>query len=85
MKIIINSEIDYEVRTTTLKGINLEEIGAWINSLIGKPKKYVIQNFNSKNKLIDSRLQNEREFSKEELEEFKEAIKKYYEKVEIRV
>ena len=84
LNLIINSGIDYEVRTTAVRNYNnLEKIGEWLNNF--KIKKYVIQNFVIRDKLIDNNFKEIKQYSEEELNEIKEAIKRYYEKVEIRV
>src|SRR3989344_5901605 len=84
LRIIINSGIDYEVRTTAVRNYNnLEKIGKWLSNF--KIKKYVIQNFVIRDKLIDNNFKKIKQYSEEELNEIKDSIKKYYEKVEIRV
>ena len=84
LNLIINSGIDYEVRTTAVRNYNnLEKIGEWLNNF--KIKKYVIQNFVIRDKLIDNNFKEIKQYSEEELNEIKDSIKKYYEKVEIRV
>jgi len=84
LRIIINSGIDYEVRTTAVRNYNnLEKIGKWLSNF--KIKKYVIQNFVIRDKLIDNNFKKIKQYSEEELNEIKEVIKEYYEKVEIRV
>ena len=84
LRIIINSGIDYEVRTTAVRNYNnLEKIGKWLSNF--KIKKYVIQNFVIRDKLIDNNFKKIKQYSEEELNEIKEVIKEYYEIVEIRV
>ena len=84
LNLIINSGIDYEVRTTAVRNYNnLEKIGKWLSNF--KIKKYVIQNFVIRDKLIDNNFKKIKQYSEEELNEIKEVIKEYYEKVEIRV
>jgi pyruvate formate lyase activating enzyme len=90
IKIIANSNIDYEFRTTCVSGYHpkeaIEKIGEWVVNLAGKkPKKYFIQNFvNRKSGLIDDKFSNIEELSKENLEVLRMTAEKYFEKVEIR-
>ena len=88
MKIIMNSGLDYEFRTTVIRGYHdtekLRKIGKWINSL-GKAKKYVIQNFIPRQgKLVDKKFEKVVSFEDNELDEMKKAVSDYFEKVEIR-
>jgi len=77
------SRIDYEVRTTAIRGYNdLEEIGKWLDKF--KIKKYVIQNFTSRDKLIDNKFKEIKQYNNKELEYMKSKIEKYFEKVEFR-
>ena len=88
MKIIINSGLDYEFRTTVIRGYHntekLRKTGKWISSF-GKAKKYVIQNFIPRDsKLIDKKFEKIVPFEDNELDEMKKAVSDYFEKVEIR-
>jgi len=88
MKIIMNSGLNYEFRTTVIRGYHntekLRKIGKWINSL-GKAKKYVIQNFIPRQgKLVDKKFEKVVSFEDNELDEMKKAVSDYFEKVEIR-
>ena len=89
-KAIANSGIDYEFRTTVVRGLhnpeNLKKIGEWLCHVLNKkPKKFVIQNFVArKENLIDKKFEKIRSFEEEELQGFKEAVSDYFEKVEIR-
>jgi len=88
IQIIINSGLDYEFRTTVIRGYHnpekLKKIGEWVNSL-GKAKKYVIQNFiPRKGKLVDKKFEKINPFEDNELEEMKKAVSDYFEKTEVR-
>ncbi len=88
MKIIINSGLDYEFRTTVIKGYHdaekLRKIGEWISSF-GKAKKYVIQNFIPReDKLVDEKFEKIIPFEDNKLDEMKKAVSGYFEKTEIR-
>ena len=88
MKIIINSGLDYEFRTTIIRGYHdtekLRKIGEWISRL-GKAKKYVIQNFIPREgKLVDKKFEKIIPFEDNELDEMKKAVSPYFKIVEIR-
>ncbi|MDD5086559.1 MAG: anaerobic ribonucleoside-triphosphate reductase activating protein [Candidatus Nanoarchaeia archaeon] len=89
IKTIVNSGIDYELRTTVIRGYHdpekIKKIGKWINKLAGKPKKYYIQNFIPREgKLVDEKFEKISPFENEEIEEMKKAAIPYFEKVELR-
>jgi len=89
IKIIFNSGINYGFRTTVIRGYHdpekIKKIGKWINNLVGKPKKYCIQNFIPREgKLVDDKFEKIKPFEDEELEDIKEAAMPYFEKVEVR-
>jgi pyruvate formate lyase activating enzyme len=89
IKIIAKSNLDYEFRTTVIRGYHdsekIKEIGEWVNNLVGKPKKYYIQNFIPREgKLVDDKFEKIKPFEDEELEDIKEAAMPYFEKVEVR-
>lgn len=88
IKILINSNIEHEFRTTAVKGYHDKEIlgniGKWLGSF-GKIKKYIIQNFIAREgKLIDKEFEKIKSFNEQELEGIREKVKEYFEKVEIR-
>ena len=90
IKILTHSQIDYELRTTVVRGFHnfeiIKNIGIWINDITKiKPKRYVIQNFiPRKNKLIDKKFEDIEEFKDVELNEFKNLAEDYFEEVIIR-
>ncbi len=90
IKVILNSGIDYEFRTTLIPGFHdskvLDNIGKWLykNSKV-KIKKYVLQNFvPRKGKMIDKDFQDNGSFSYEELVNMKYLCRDYFEVIEIR-
>ena len=90
IKIISDSGIDYEFRTTILKEFhnkeNVKKISKWVNNILGKkPKKYILQGFKNQGKLIDKDLLKEKSVCEDDLLEIMEEIKDDFEKVEIRV
>lgn len=81
INILINSSIDYEFRTTIIKGIHDIEKIKEILELIGTKSKYYIQNFRLSENVIDKNLQS---FSNEELEEIENEIRKKYKLAKVR-
>ncbi len=81
--LIKNSEIDYEFRTTVLPELHtredLKKIGEWLK----RSKSFAIQNFRP-GKCLDPSYNKKKGFSKEELEDFRLMVEKYFEKVEVR-
>jgi len=83
IKIIINSKIDYEFRTTLVKNYhNIDWFKKVVNQ-ISKAKKYCLQNYNSWNTL-DKNF-DWKSFSEKELLEFKNIASNYVENCEIRI
>lgn len=76
IEIIMNSGIDYEFRTTFVKGIHTIEDGEKITSMIKGAKKYYIQNFRS-GKTIDKTLDSSNSFTVEELKNILRGAKKH--------
>jgi pyruvate formate lyase activating enzyme len=90
IKLIIKSKIDYEFRTTILKRFHdkeeLEKIGKWIIKLTKgkKPKKYFLQGFVNKGKLIDEDFRSEPNVYENYLKELKPVAEEFFGKVGIR-
>jgi pyruvate formate lyase activating enzyme len=82
--LIKNSGIDYEFRTTAVPGLHeegdFEKIGKWLEG----SKKYVLQAFEDKGKILDPRLTKRINGKKLDLEQIAKKIEKYFGKVEIR-
>jgi pyruvate formate lyase activating enzyme len=82
--LIRNSGIDYEFRTTAVPSLHEEkdflEIGEWLKG----SKKYVLQAFEDKGKILDPRLKKKIKGKKMDLEKIAKKLKKYFEKIEIR-
>lgn len=90
IKIICNSNLDYEFRTTVVPNIhNKEEIkslGIWINSLVKeKPKKYFLQGFKNMGKFINKKCKKEKNTSEKHLDDLRKTSKQYFKQIEIRV
>jgi pyruvate formate lyase activating enzyme len=83
IKIIMDSGLDYEFRTTYVKPLHSLESAEGIGQMIKGAKNYYIQNFRP-GKTIDPTLTKENSFTTKELEQIKKIIKKYVEDVQIR-
>jgi len=83
IKIIMDSGLDYEFRTTYVKPLHSFESAEEIGKMIKGAKNYYIQNFRS-GKTINPTLTKENSFTTKELEQIKEVIEKYVENVQIR-
>lgn len=83
IKIIMNSGLDYEFRTTYVKSLHSLESADEIGKMIKGAKNYYIQNFRP-GKTIDPTLTRENSFTTRELEQIKEVIEKYVKNVQIR-
>lgn len=81
--IIRNTGIDYEFRSTILPKLHSKEdilaIGKWLKG----SKRYFLQQFRPE-KTLDKKLQKENPYSIEQLREFSEILKPFFEKVEVR-
>ena len=83
IKIIMNSGLDYEFRTTYVKHIHTIDSAKEIGKMIRGAKNYYIQNFRP-GKTIDPTLTSKDSFTQKELEQISDEIKKYVKNVYIR-
>jgi pyruvate formate lyase activating enzyme len=89
IKLISNSGIDYEFRTTIIDLFHdekeIENMGKWANEISEKkPKKFVLQGFKNNGKFIDEEFKTRKDTSSKKLNELKEISKRYFENVEVR-
>jgi len=84
VNLIRNSGVDYEFRTTAVPGLHKEEDFAKIGKWLEGAKKYVLQAFEDKGKILDPKLKKRTQGKKIDLEKIAKNIKKYFGKVEIR-
>jgi len=86
---LISKLKNYEFRTTVIEGVHdlkeMKKIAEWINKLIGKPKKYSLQEFKNSGKIMSEEFRNKKDTSEKFIKEIKEAIKDDFEEIEIRV
>ncbi len=84
INLILNSDIDYEFRTTVLASQlsvrDFEQIG----KLIKDAKKYYLQKFEAKTKINDESLKNETSYTNEDFDKIITMLKKYIKHVELR-
>jgi len=83
IKLIRNSGIDHEFRTTYVKGVHKIKDSEEIASLIKNAKKYYIQNFRP-GKTINPTLNTSNSFTEDELEKILIVAKKYVKNAYIR-
>jgi pyruvate formate lyase activating enzyme len=83
IKIIMDSGLDYEFRTTYVKPLHSLESAEGMGKMIKGAKNYYIQNFRP-GKTIDPTLTKENSFTTKQLEQIKKIIEKYVEDVQIR-
>lgn len=84
INIILNSNIDYEYRTTVLPSLLKMEDFEEIGFLIKGAKKYYIQKFEVQSKINDSSLAKELNYSDNDLNSIVVIMSKYVKYVEIR-
>jgi pyruvate formate lyase activating enzyme len=83
IKIIMDSGLDYEFRTTYVKPLHSLESAEGIGKMIKGAKNYYIQNFRP-GKTIDPTLTKKNSFTTKELEQIRKTIEEYVENVQIR-
>ena len=82
--IIMNSNIDYEFRTTIIPDIIDEDEIKKIADLLVESKKFFIQQFMPNEKIIGEKYRNMEPLPEEKLEEFKNILNKKIKKIEIK-
>ena len=83
IKIIMNSGLDYEFRSTVMPKFFSKESFKEIGEFIKGAKNYYIQQFRAR-KTLDPSFANESSYSDQELIEFQEIMHNYVDKCEIR-
>ena len=81
INILLNSKIDYEFRTTIMKGYHDIDSIKEILKLIGKKSKYYLQNFRLSENVLDKNIHG---FSIEELIEIEKKLNVLYKNVKVR-
>jgi len=91
IKIILNSGIDYEFRTTIVLEVHdiseMLKIAEWLRVLDegGNPKRFVLQGFRNQGKFIDEKYKLKKDVEKDFLLKLQDAVKSYFGEVEVRV
>ena len=84
IKIIMNSDIDYEFRTTILPSqIKIEDFDS-IAKLIKGAKRYYLQKFVVQSEILDPTLKEEKNYTDEEFKLIKEKLRSYIKFVDMR-
>lgn len=83
VELIINSNLNYEFRTTVVPGLHDRKEITKIARQIEGAERYFIQNFRPANTL-EPNLRDQRSFAPSELQKFKTASEKYLKSVQIR-
>jgi len=89
IKLIANSGLDYEFRTTVVPEIHdekeIDDLGEWMNSIIGKkPEKYFLQGFRNQGKFIDEKYSSEENITEQFLEKLKLKANKHFKDTGVR-
>jgi pyruvate formate lyase activating enzyme len=77
IELIMNSEIDYEFRTTVVPLLHSEGTIMEIAQYISGAKKYVLQNFSPLEKTLNPSFQKLKPYADEKIQELSEKAKKY--------
>lgn len=83
IEMIKGSGVDYEFRTTYMKGLHTLDSAREIGEMIKGAKRYFIQNFRP-GKTIDHKLDSSNSFTRVELEKIQEIARQYVKEVNIR-
>ena len=84
IKLIMESGIPYEFRTTLVPGLHTKDDIAKVGELIKGADKWFLQFFKSDTELINKDFEGKNKFTSKEMEEMKKIAEKYVERVEIR-
>ncbi len=91
LKLIVNSGLDYEFRTTILEDVHTKKemvsMAEWLYSLVGQTKKFCLQGFKNQGKLLDDSFLTKKDTSEKFLSELRKELEKktFFEQIEIRV
>lgn len=83
LNLLVESDIDYEIRTTVVPGIHDLKEFKKLAKLLKGVDKYVIQNFVA-NGTIDKKYGKVRSFTRKELKKYKKIAEQYAKNVEVR-
>jgi pyruvate formate lyase activating enzyme len=84
IKIIRESGIKHEFRTTCVPGLVGKENISKIGSFLKGSEKYVLQNFREKNDMIENRFKNIKPYTKSDLLDFKKEIEDCFKEIVVK-
>lgn len=84
IRILGESNINYEYRTTVVKGMLTPEDILAIGKWLAGGKAYYLQSFVSSNKLLDPAFQERKTYTPDELTAMEQSIREYFEKTGVR-
>ncbi len=84
IKIIKNSGLPYEFRTTVVPGLLFKSDFAKMGKMITGAEKWYLQKFKSDVELVNSKFQRKKPYSNKEMEEFATIGKKYVKQCKVR-
>jgi len=84
VKIIRESKLPYEFRTTLVRGFLVKNDIKKMGELIKGAEKWFLQRFRSETDLVDKKLKNKKAFTDKEMKEMRAVARKYVKKCEIR-
>lgn len=84
IKIIMNSGIDYEFRTTVVPTLHTEEDIEKIAKFIKRAKKYALQNFSAQGEILDPKFKNIKPYDTETLNKMRDLAASYVDKCVVR-
>ncbi|ACO04497.1 MAG TPA: anaerobic ribonucleoside-triphosphate reductase activating protein [Persephonella sp.] len=84
IEILLQSDIEYEFRTTLIKDLLTYNDIIKIGQMIKGAKRYALQNFVSSENLINKEIKNKTGFSREEREKLKKRLKNYVKEIILR-
>lgn len=84
VSLLKNSEVDYEFRATIVPKLLRKEDMQKIGEYLSGSKRFAMQPFRAGHGLLDKTFENEKGYSKEELEEIRNSLEPYFEEVIIR-
>ncbi|MFA5871516.1 MAG: anaerobic ribonucleoside-triphosphate reductase activating protein [Parcubacteria group bacterium] len=82
--LVRNSGVDYEFRTTVVPGLHSEKAFLKIAKWLKGSKKYVLQVFEDKGKILDPSLKKKTKGKKMDIDKIAKNIKGYFGKIEVR-
>ena len=84
VKIIMNSGLPYEFRTTVVPGLLVKEDFSKMGELIKGATKWYLQNFKSDTGLVDTNYQKQKGYTSKDMEEFAAIGREYVNLCEVR-